>query len=390
MDAATIRRLEVIDADTHVLEPADLWTSRMSAKKWGALIPHIKFDKDAGEDLWFVGDTPIFKPGVPAMAGWHEYAPDHPKRLEEFDPHNSDPVKRLQRMDEYGIWAQVLYPNVGIFAAADYLGVGSDPAFALECVKAYNDFLVDWAATDRKRYVPVMMVPFWDLDEAAKELSRAKDLGHRGIVMSSQPENYGLPPLDHRHWDGLWAAAEEMGLPVNFHIGSGKIAPAGETENGVHANYAWMSTMLFMGNIRAICALVFSGICHRFPRLNFVSVESGVGWLPSLLETMDWQWLNSGVPNEHPEYDLLPSEYFRRQVYGCFWFERGAARAALDLLGPDNILYETDFPHPTSMSPGPASTALKPLEFMEQMFAGLPDDVVRKVVHDNAARLYGL
>jgi uncharacterized protein len=136
--------------------------------------------------------------------------------------------------------------------------------------------------------------------------------------------------------------------------------------------------------------LIFGGVCHRFPRLNFVSVESGVGWVPFMLESRDWQWTMVGVHDEHPEYDLLPSEYFHRQIYACFWFERGSLRAALDLIGDDNILYETDFPHPTSMSPGPASAATTPHEYIRQVLGDLPDSTVRTLLHDNAAKLYRL
>jgi predicted TIM-barrel fold metal-dependent hydrolase len=121
-----------------------------------------------------------------------------------------------------------------------------------------------------------------------------------------------------------------------------------------------------------------------------VSVESGVGWIPYALDAMDWMWKNSGVALEHPEYDLLPSEYFRRQIYGCFWFEDATAISAIEHLGPDNILYETDFPHPTSMSPGPASFAVSAREHIESNFGHLPRDVMVKILHDNAARLYHL
>jgi predicted TIM-barrel fold metal-dependent hydrolase len=121
-----------------------------------------------------------------------------------------------------------------------------------------------------------------------------------------------------------------------------------------------------------------------------VSVESGVGWIPFALDSLDWQWKNCGVGLEHPEYDLLPSEYFKRQIYGCFWFEVEPAKFALDRLGADNILYETDFPHPTSMSPGPATAAVAPSQFLQDNFADLPDATLSKILHDNAARLYGL
>ena len=96
------------------------------------------------------------------------------------------------------------------------------------------------------------------------------------------------------------------------------------------------------------------------------------------------------MPQEHPEYELLPSEYFRRQIYGCFWFEDAGAKHTIDVLGPDNILFETDFPHPTSMSPGPASIAMRPDDYITATFAELPTETLRKVLHDNAARLYHL
>jgi predicted TIM-barrel fold metal-dependent hydrolase len=151
-----------------------------------------------------------------------------------------------------------------------------------------------------------------------------------------------------------------------------------------------MGVSFFMGNARTIASLICGGICHRFPSLKFVSVESGVGWIPFALDSLDWQWKNCGVHLEHPEYDLLPTEYFKRQIYGCFWFETDAARFAIDRLGDENILYETDFPHPTSMSPGPATAAVPPRDFLEDNFSDLPETTLNRILHDNAARLYHL
>jgi len=145
-----------------------------------------------------------------------------------------------------------------------------------------------------------------------------------------------------------------------------------------------------MDNARTISQLIFGGICDRFPELKFVSVESGIGWMPFALEGMDWQWRNSGVHKEHPNYELLPSEYFKRQIYGCFWFEQDSARSAIEQLGADNVLYETDYPHPTSMSPGPASDAVRPDDYLRRNFAHLSEADARKILHDNAAALYNL
>src|SRR4051794_21249738 len=162
-----------------------------------------------------------------------------------------------------------------------------------------------------------------------------------------------------------------------------------EAGMGWMTNFAKVSSMIFMDNMRCIADLVFGGVCHRFPDLKLVSVESGVGWIPAAMETFDWQWRNGGVRDEHPEYDLLPSEYFRRQIYGCFWFEQ---QGALDAIAqyPDNILFESDYPHPTCQHPGPRTPGRRPRDYAQELLGGLPDDVVRKVLHDNAAAIYGV
>lgn len=261
----------------------------------------------------------------------------------------------------------------------------------LECVRAYNDFLIDWTRADATRLVPVMATPFWDVAASVAEIERSASAGHRAVLFCAEPRAFGLPALGSRHWDPVWAVAQDAGLSISFHIGGGDLTsllndPVGI---GIRADFSRGSSLCFMENAKCLGDLIFSGICHRFPRLEFVSVESGAGWMPFSLEAFDWQWKNGGVRGEHPEYDLLPSEYFRRQIYGCFWFECDGVRTALKLY-PDNMLYETNFPHPTSMSPGPQSAALRPRDYAESALADLPESTLRKVLHDNAAALYGL
>lgn len=380
---------KVIDTDAHVIEPYDLWTSRISVQKWGDRVPHVKWDDKLGEDAWFFGEDRVGPAASAAQAGWSEYPPDHPPRLADVDPATWDPAKRLGWMDEHGIWGQVLYPNVAGFGAGKFLAV-RDPELMLECVRAYNDFLTDYCSTDSRRYIPVMAIPFWDMDATEVEIKRCADAGHKGIIMSGEPSYWGLPKLGDPYWNRLWATAQDAGLSINFHIGSGdmSIFDSVMEDAGRHANYAGFSMQFGMSNAKVIAVLITSGICHRYPRLNFVSVESGVGWLPFALEGMDWQWHNCGVPLEHPEYDLLPSEYFKRQIFGCFWFETDTARAAVDFLGPDCLLYETDFPHPTCMSPGPATSAISPRDFISGKLGAWPEADLRKVLHGNAARIY--
>ena len=147
---------------------------------------------------------------------------------------------------------------------------------------------------------------------------------------------------------------------------------------GMHANYAGFGVQFGMANVRVIANLITGGVCHRFPDLKFVSVESGIGWIPFALDHLDWQWHNCGVPQEHPEYDLLPSEYFVRQMYGCFWFETDTVQAAAEQFGSDWILYESDFPHPTCMAPGPATAATTPRSYIAGSLGGLPGRRPRK------------
>jgi predicted TIM-barrel fold metal-dependent hydrolase len=390
MATSVISQIPVVDADTHVVEPPDLWTSRMSARH-GDLVPHVRWDDQAEEEAWFIGDDRVTAVAGAAQAGWPEYPPDHPRRWSDADPATWEAKARLARMDEYGIHAQVLYPNVAMFNTGMLQSV-DDRELMLSFVRAYNDWQTDWSSEAPDRLLPMTSLPFWDLDATLAEMERCADQGHRGIIFSQEPGAFGLPRLTDRHWDPMWAAAQEMELPINFHIASGDISMLDDALPGAgpHASYASMGVSFFMGNARTLALLICGGICHRFPNLNFVSVESGIGWIPFALDSLDWQWKNCGVHLEHPEYELLPSEYFARQIYGCFWFETDTALAAIDRLGAGNVLYETDFPHPTSMSPGPASSAVSPPEYLEEHFGHLPEETLRKVLHDNAARLYKL
>jgi predicted TIM-barrel fold metal-dependent hydrolase len=381
----------VIDVDTHVTEPADLWTSRVPAK-WHDLVPRIERIK--GRDFWVINGKRALAPGLVSLAGYDGRPPtEFPATFEEIDPAAYDATARLAHMDREGIYAQVLYPNVGGFGSQNFLQM-EDAALKLACVRVYNDFLVEWASADPARLLPVCALPFWDVAESAKEIQRCATLGHRSVLFPSQPQDFKQPALCDPCWDPVWDCAQSLGLPISFHIGGqaalgvkeGEFAPKGGGM-GTRAKFARYSALAFIGNGLGISEIICGGVCHRFPELNFVSVESGAGWIPTLLEALDWQWHNAGVAIEHPEYDLLPSEYFRRQIYACFWFEREMIGPAAELY-PDNLMYETDFPHPTSMSPGPATIAVHPHEYAAQALGGLSDELIGKLLHDNAARVY--
>tara|TARA_Y100000994_G_C15402208_1_gene322199 strand:+ start:100 stop:585 length:486 start_codon:yes stop_codon:yes gene_type:complete len=151
---------------------------------------------------------------------------------------------------------------------------------------------------------------------------------------------------------------------------------------GPERSLAITSIALFLGNFRVIINLIFSGLLERYPSLNFVSVESGIGWIPFLLEAMDYQFEET-VPSERDLLKMKPSDYFKRQIKASFWFEDFGPRAAIETIGEDSVMFETDFPHPTCLYP-------KAQEHITEVLTDLDERVRRKVLHDTAANLYNL
>src|SRR5262249_10348967 len=170
--------IRVVDVDTHVVEPYDLWTTRMSKSKWGDLVPHVRYVEDLDDELWFVGDTPVRSAGETATAGWDEWPALHPRRRDETNPELWDASARLRRMDHDGIGAQVLYPNVPGFGAGKIVAKVSNAEFNYECLRAYNDWQTDWSSVAPDRLVPISALPFWDLELSIREMARTRGLGH--------------------------------------------------------------------------------------------------------------------------------------------------------------------------------------------------------------------
>jgi predicted TIM-barrel fold metal-dependent hydrolase len=381
-------RYAVADADSHIIEPADLWTSRISPK-WGDLIPHVKFHERRQEDVWYVGDKRLYGAGAFAQAGWPEFPPSHPRRLSEALPAAVDPVERLRYMDEAGVYYQLMYPNILGFHSHVFLNK-MPRELATECVRAYNDWITEFCSADSRRLIPMMMLPFWDIDESVAEMRRAYEMGHKGVLFAARYDKAGFPRLIDDYWEPVLGQAQEMSLSMNFHVGflATDDDLKGAVDQSQKLDFTKESALVLLGNAQNITEVIASGVCHRYPDLNFVSVENGAGWLPFLGEAMDWQWLNVGAHKEYPER-LLPSEYLRRQIYGMYWFEKKSVRAVIDELA-DNLMFETDFPHATSLSPGPASESPSPRVVMEESLAGIDEEIIAKVLQGTATRLYKL
>ena len=372
----------IIDVDTHVTETPDLWTSRVPERMRDA-VPHIDVDAK-GRQWWFLGERRIANPGLTATAGVGDMT-KWPTSYEQMHPAAYDAKERLKYMDQMGIWAMVMYPNVGGFGNQQFLRL-KDPELMLTCVRAYNDWQTEWASADSRRLLPIISTPFWDVAETVKEVRRCAAMGHKGILFTGEPQSLGQPLLGDPHWNPLWEVAVELDLPISFHIGSGNMEDGLQgqkmKEYGRLATFTELSVNVFLRNGVQLNDLIMSGVLARHPKIKFVSVESGIGWIPFVLEALDYQFKDNRVPQERPEFTMLPSEYFARNVYACYWFEQTAPRRLIDKVGVDNILFETDFPHPTS---------IYGKEVHRRIEGGLSDceaTVQRKILWDNAQKLY--
>jgi len=374
----------VIDVDTHVTEPGDLWTTRLP-KRFQDRAPRIVTNGAFGMDTWQIGGQETFLPvGFTAVAGWPEPFPAAPKSMSEVPAAAYDAKARLEYMDRVGIWAMALYPNVGGFGSQAFLKL-DDPELMLACVQAYNDFLIDWIAPDPRRFIPVMATPFWDVDASVKEIERCAARGHKAVLFTGEPQSHGMPVLASPHWDRLWSAAQACDLPVSFHIGSGNFDDGFTPERfetmGAGCMNGFAAISLFLENGKQLTDLLFSGVLPRYPDLKFVSVESGIGFIPFVLEAADYTFEYGKVRQQRPEFALKPSEYFQRQVYGCYIFEEHAPRHLLDSIGADNVMFETDYPHPVCLYGNVR-------EKIDAALGDASEETRHKVLWENAAKLY--
>jgi predicted TIM-barrel fold metal-dependent hydrolase len=384
--------VSVIDADSHVVEPEDLWTSRVPSR-YKDEMPRVEFDPKSGHNYWRVGKNWLWPAGYWGQAGFSEYPPLNPFEFDQIDPATYRAPERLQRMTEYGVDVQVLYPNLIGFQAPMIAELG--PELGLLCTQAYNDFLLEWSSADPSRLLPIAMLPYWDRDASVAEMKRCIELGHKGVLFANKFERVGLPSFCDPYWDPVYSVAQELDIPVNYHVGFGLPGLAdwfsAESLEAKRADaiatrplQTLMTAVTLMSQCSVIGELLTSGVCDRFPKLRFVSVESGFGQIPFYLESLDWHWKAYG----NTDMELLPSEYFRRQCYGTLWFE--TTTLPLLSLYPDNFMFSTDFPHPTSLSPGPASPSLVPSDHINEAYSNLDPTLRRKVLQDNAKAVYHL
>ena len=395
MDEAQVEQvmggLEIIDGDSHFAEPADLWTSRAPAA-YRDRVPRLRTVD--GETAWYLEGR--FWTGL----GGHTIAKGQTKTLgtlclpyEDIDDAAWGVAGRLALMDKQGVYAAVLYPNSIGFASNALLGI-EDVEFRNLVSSIYNDSLVDVQNESGGRLLPQAVLPIWDMDLTVKEMTRLHEAGIRGFTITDKPHMIDLPDLDHAYFAPMWSLANEMGTVFNFHIGSGAPPTMGRESPvkaaasdiywqsfGPQRRLAVLATQFYMSNVRIITNLCMSDMFDRYPNVKVVSAESGIGWVPFVLEAMEYQ-LDEMVtdPAEVRLQSRRPVEYFRSNVYVMSWFERSAMKL-LDDIGVGNVMLMTDIPHPTCLYPGTR-------EYFADVTKDLTPEVRRRIVQDNAAGVY--
>ena len=371
----------VVSADSHMTEPLDLWEARIDRRFRERAPKVIENKRGEGPRYVFIaeGSAPFpIAGGFAAGRSGKELQALLDKGYEAARPSGWDPVERIKDQELDGVDAEVLYPSLGMSLFAM-----TDGDLQRACFDAYNSWLGEFCGHDRRRLYGVGLVSLESVEAAVKDVERVAKQGMRGaMIWGAAPAER---PYNDRAYDPFWRAASEAGLPVSLHIIASRGRVSGSVTEAIGQGAKVHSGVWYMRVIseiqESLAQIVFGGVLERFPKLKIVSAENDAGWLPHFGYRMDHVYEKFGEiwAESTP---LPPSAYLRRQVYATFQDDY-TGPAAHAIFGADNFMWASDFPH--SDSTFPESRA-----WIEKNFAGIPQSVRRKIVHDNAVSLYGM
>jgi predicted TIM-barrel fold metal-dependent hydrolase len=364
--------MKIVDTDCHQMEPAKMWAEYITPR-YRSEAPAVREiaskrvmaveDESLTSEDKYPFSTPDF---LAAMARGME-------RFEATRKAGFSATSRLADMDREGVDAQVIYPTVG----GQLLGREfRDTALLAACCRAYNRWSAEYCSADSKRLRWAAMLPFQDVELAIEEARHAAAAGAAGFYV--RPNPVAERNLYHPDHEPLWAAIENLDRPVCIHdSGSPHLPSYGERMDTHTTGHILAHPFEAMS---AMMSLIWYGIFERHPGLTVVHVEADAGWLPYLLQRMDQHWEFSGNA-EHPDLKMHPTEYFRRNVFVACRGDEMTLPSAVDLVGDDNIVFNTDYPHPDGTWPWG----------MERLRAqDISEASKRKILWDNAARAFHL
>ena len=360
----------ILSADSHVIEPADVWTSRIE-KRFLDRAPRVV--KRAGEregDFFVAEGLRPFPVAGFAVAGVDpkDFGERMARGYPGVRPSAWDPVERLKDQERDGVVGEVLYPSLGM-----RLFQMEDGELRAASFRAYNDWLADYCSHSPRRLAGAALISLDDPADGVAELTRAARKGLRGAMI------WGAAPAERPYgdpsYDAFWAAAQELGTPVSLHILTER--RGGSDFQSVMKGYP----ALHHSVEKSLAEIIFAGVLERFPKLKLVSVENDIGWIAHFLQRLDhsyekYRYLErNAIPNP-------PSYYFQRQVAATFQDDRVGV-VTRNFIGVKSLMWASDFPHSDSTWPNSR-------QVIARDFEGVPDDERRMMVADNAAALYGL
>ena len=379
--------MHLISVDDHLIEHSRVWLDRMPGKYQDVCPRVIESGADGmysefgtyvppHSQAWLYEGSIHAQMGLNAVAGKPPEALGlDPVRYEDMIPGCYDPVERVKDMDLDGVQASLCFPQFPKFAGTLFLK-SEDMELAGLCTAAWNDFLIDeWCATAPDRFIPLAILPFWDVDASVKEIRRVAAKGARAISFPENMVTLDLPSFHTDHWDPLFSAATEADMPLCLHFGTSGKVPSTAPE----APMAVFISLMSCNSMYAVADLAFSPVFHRHPNLKIAFSEGGVGWIPYLLERMDATWEKHRF-YQNVNQEVRPSELFRKHIWGCFIVDQHGL-SSRDSIGIDRMLWECDYPHSDSHWPNSRKVA-------SEQFLDVPDDEVSQIVERNARELF--
>lgn len=394
--------MQIISVDDHLIEHPRVFSDRLPAR-YLEEGPRIVED-DQGRHIWhFEGKTFPYI-GLNAVAGKtpEQYGME-PLRFEDMIPGCYDPAERVKDMDVDGVHAACCFPSFPGFGGRVFLQA-QDKDLAFACLQAWNDFSTgEWCATAPDRYVPLALLPIWDIGRCVAELKRVAASGARVVSFPDSPVPLGLPSFHSDAWGPLWDAFEETGVVVSLHFGSGSFVPGFSASakmlspNYRGADYQSVATRTTGSPVDdgapTVCSfavyatnlmwtasdLIFSGQLQKHPRLKFMLAEGGIGWFPYLWERMDQVWQRHRY-YQPIDFDARPSDLFRKHFWGCYIEDEFGIRNRHEI-GIDRICVEIDYPHSDSNWPNSRKGIAASL-------ADVPDEEAHRIVELNARDVF--
>src|SRR5579862_4827538 len=329
----------LVSIDDHSIEPPDMYERHLPAK-YRDRAPKIVRNAE-GIDQWvFQGEASSTPFGMCATVGWpqEEWGFD-PGTFSELRPGCFDVHERVRDMNVNGVLASMCFPTMAGFNARTFTEAG-DKDLSLVMLQAYNDWHIDeWCAAYPGRFIPLGIVPMWDIDLAVAEVHRIAKKGCRSISFLEAPHSQGYPSFLSGHWDPMLQALCDEDMVLSLQIGAGFEVIRRAAEAPVD------HLMVLACQISAITAqdLLFGPTLRQFPDLRVALSEGGIGWIPFYFDRVDrhfWNqaWLHSDFGGK------LPSEVFRDHILACYITDPSGLLLR-DRIGIDIIAWECDYPH---------------------------------------------